>query len=1053
MIGSTDSNDINAITRKREQRYREFFENAEDVIYVHDLNGHYTSVNKAGARLVGYSCEEILQMRVSDFVAPEDMDEIRKRINQKLRNPEQTTYEVDVINRRGQRIPVEVNSWLTFEDGRPVAVQGIARDITKRKRMERERQALFEITQGVSTCPNVEELLKLIHKSLRKVLYAENCFVALCDESKGTLNMQFFVDKYDSTPPPRKIGKSCAAYVFRAGESLLINQEILSQLVKAGEVELIGRPSPSWLGVPLKTPLRTIGVLVVQHYENADAYSERDVEFLASVGSQMAIAIERKTAEERLQDSERRLRLATESSNTGLWDWDLQTNLTWYSPQWKRQIGYEDPEISDGFEEWLSRIHPDDLSQATTRVKTYLEGRLPRYESEFRIRHKDGSYRWVLAQGSLITDHQGVPLRMLGSHVDITERKKAEEALRESEERYRQLFEGSVMGTSITSISGEVVNCNAAFARILGFKSVADVLKTNAGFLYRNSAVRKALIDSLRRERVLENHELELKRVDGATIFVSANITGVFDDLGELTGLHSHVIDITERKRAEAELARLVAAVEQTADSIVITDTSGNIQYVNPAFERITGYSEAEVLGQNPRILKSGKIDPSVYEDLWEAITRGEIWVGQLTNRRKDGTLFEEHVTISPVRDNSGRVANYIAVKQDISSQTQLEAQLRQSQKLEAIGQLAGGVAHDFNNMLTAILGYSDLSLARLKADDPVARNIREVKKAAERAAGLTRQLLAFSRKQILEPRILDLNYVVGDINKMLRRLIGEDIDLTTTLASDLGRIKADPTQIEQVLMNLAVNARDAMPRGGRLTIETQNVELNEEYAAKHQPTRAGEYVLLAVSDTGCGIDAETQAHIFEPFFTTKGIGKGTGLGLSTIYGIVKQSGGFIWVYSELDVGTTFKIYLPRLKDAADVEPPSISQPVVAAATGTVLLVEDDAEVRGLVARSLESSGYKVIESGNSTRALAIAHSYEERIDLLITDVVMPVMGGRELAERLAILRPGTRVLFISGYTDDAIVRHGIMDRDIAFLQKPFTPDSLLRKVAEVLQA
>lgn len=421
--------------RKSEQLCHELFENAQDVIYVHDLNGWYTSVNKAGARLVGYAREEILKMRISDFVAPEYMGEVRERISQKLANPEQTTYEVEVITRSGQRIPVEVNSRIIFEDGQPVAVQGIARDITRRKRMEREREALFEITHGVSTSPNLEHLLNLIHESIGKVLYAENCFVALCDEKDAMLRMQFFVDKFDTVPPPQKIGTSCAAYVFQSSRPLLITQQLFDQMVEAGEVELVGKPSPSWLGIPLKTPARTIGVLVVQHYENEDAYSERDVEFLASVGNQIAVVIEGKAAAEELQESERRLRLATESSNTGLWDWDLRSNAVWFSPEWKSQIGYKGGEISDHFDEWKSRLHPDDVERSLTKVQRYLEQPWPHYESEFRFRHKDGSYRWILAQGAVVTDDQGAAVRMLGSHVDITERKQAEEALAESEAR------------------------------------------------------------------------------------------------------------------------------------------------------------------------------------------------------------------------------------------------------------------------------------------------------------------------------------------------------------------------------------------------------------------------------------------------------------------------------------------------------------------------------------------------------------------------------------------------------------------------------------------
>jgi PAS domain S-box-containing protein len=537
---------------------------------------------------------------------------------------------------------------------------------------------------------------------------------------------------------------------------------------------------------------------------------------------------------------------------------------------------------------------------------------------------------------------------------------------------------------------------------------------------------------------------------NGRLVVLETSGVPVFDAGGTFRGYRGVNRDITQRRKREQELVRLAAAVEQTADSIVITDVDGNIEYVNPAFERITGYSEAEALGRNPRILKSGNTPPGVYQDLWRTIKRGDIWVGQLTNRRKDGSCFDELVTISPLRDESGKIVNYVAVKQDRTAQLQLERQLQQSQRLEAIGQLAGGVAHDFNNLLTAILGYSELSLNRLNPDDRIAHNVHEIKKAAERAAALTRQLLAFSRKQILEPRILNLNSVVSDLNKMLRRLIGEDIDLVTRFAGDLKSVKADPSQMEQVLMNLVINARDAMPQGGKLTIETRNATLSAEYALRHQPIQPGEYVVLAVTDTGVGMDAETQTHIFEPFFTTKESGKGTGLGLSTIYGIVKQSGGYIWVHSEVGEGTSFKVYLPRVDAAADPESRQVRGPIEKG-NETLLLVEDDSIVRRVTARLLKSAGYTVIEAESGKEALQAVSRHPE-IALVITDVVIPEMSGGQLAEKLRRLTPDTRMLFMSGYTDDAVVRAGTVGLDIAFLEKPFTPQTLARKVRDVIE-
>ncbi len=400
--------------------------------------------------------------------------------------------------------------------------------------------------------------------------------------------------------------------------------------------------------------------------------------------------------------------------------------------------------------------------------------------------------------------------------------------------------------------------------------------------------------------------DLHLLTKDGRKIpYIMTATRAVIGDEVYLVGIG---VDITERKRVEAERARLATAIEQSAEGVVITDTYGDIEYVNPAFTRFTGYSREEVLGRNPRILKSGKHDLGFYQQLWATILKGEIWHGEMINRRKDGSSYAEEMSIAPVRTPSGEITHFIATKLDVTARRQLELQFLQAQKMEAVGRLAGGVAHDFNNLLTIINGYAVLLTERSSSEDPRRGQLNEILKAGERAASLTRQLLAFSRRQVLEARVLNLNRVLADLEKMLCRLIGEDVELVATLKADPGNVKVDPGQVEQVVLNLAVNARDAMPAGGQLFIETSNVEVDESYGRSHANMMPGKYVMMAVSDTGCGMDLETQARIFEPFFTTKEKGRGTGLGLATVYGIVKQSGGFIWVYSEPGRGSTFKI-------------------------------------------------------------------------------------------------------------------------------------------------
>jgi two-component system cell cycle sensor histidine kinase/response regulator CckA len=506
-----------------------------------------------------------------------------------------------------------------------------------------------------------------------------------------------------------------------------------------------------------------------------------------------------------------------------------------------------------------------------------------------------------------------------------------------------------------------------------------------------------------------------------------------------------------QRQKAEDTLRKLWRAVEQSADLVMITDHSGVIEYVNPAFETLTGYSREEAIGRTPRILKSGQQSPELYQQLWQTILAGNVFRGVLVNRKKNGEIFFAEKTITPLRDSEGNIANFISSDRDITERRRLEAQLQQAQKMDAIGRLAGGVAHDFNNLLMVISAYAELTLDSLAPKHPLRRNVEEIQTASRRAADLTRQLLAFGRQQMQALQLLDLNEVIQEICKMLPRLIGEDIELILDPGRSLGKVKADTVQIEQVVMNLAANARDAMPHGGTLTIETCNVRVDEAYLQRHSIVPPGDYVLLAVTDSGEGIPPEHLSHIFEPFYTTKEEGKGTGLGLATVYGIVKQSGGFIWVYSEAGLGTTFKIYLPLVHQKISKVPPRavVEKPI--RGCETLLLVEDEAAVRRPAREFLTLNGYIVLEAKNGEDALRIARDYSGSIHLMITDVVMPHMGGAQLAEQLAAERPQMGVLFVSGYAESTILRHGAIDMVTRFLQKPFSLKELGRKIREAL--
>jgi two-component system, cell cycle sensor histidine kinase and response regulator CckA len=761
---------------------------------------------------------------------------------------------------------------------------------------------------------------------------------------------------------------------------------------------------------------------------------------------------EQKRTQRALQESEQQFRATFEQAAVGIAQSTREGKLLKVNQKFCDFLGYSEAELLGLTIRDITPV--EDLDRSLRNMEDLWTREIQASTIEKRYVRKDGSSVSANLTASVVLDGSGNPLYFIGVIEDTTEERRQEEALRESEERFRVMFEHAAVGIAQLSLDGKWLMVNQRLCAILGYTQ-AELLEptfqeiTPAEDLDDSLAAREALLAGGRETFTVEKRYL---RKDGSLVWTRVSVSLVRDSSGDPESFLSVIEDISERRQAEQTLLRLATAVEQAAETIVITDTDGAIQYANPAFERTSGYSRDEIIGQNSRVLKSGKQGPSFYGDLWETIKRGEVWTGHFTNRKKDGSLYEEEATISPVRGASGNVVNFVAVKRDVTKEVVLENQLIQAQKMEAVGQLAGGVAHDFNNLLTAVIGYSQLVLRRLGDRDPMRADIAEIEKAGLRASELTGQLLAFSRKQVFQPKNLALNALVTDLQRMLRRLIPEDIDLVAVLDLELGTVKADPVQLQQVIMNLIVNARDAMPQGGKITIETANVYLGSDYAAQHLEVLPGAYCSLAISDNGCGMDEETKSHIFEPFFTTKEIGRGTGLGLSTVYGIVKQSGGFISVYSEPGLGTTFNTYLPRIVELTEDEDRRQTQFSLPLGDETLLLVEDEAAVRELAARVLRDHGYTVLEASDPLRALnAIAGHSPDEVQLLVTDVVMPHMSGRDLAERLAPLRPKMRVLYVSGYTEGAIVHQGVLDEGTPFLQKPFTPEALVRKVREVL--
>jgi PAS domain S-box-containing protein len=896
------------------------FRAISDIVLVLDADGRYVSVAPSGEALLYRPADEVVGKRLHDVFPREQAEFFLASIRRTLDHarPVQIDYSLVI----GGRERFFEASLAPLDADRVVCV---ARDVTDRTRAELRQTATFRISEAAHTSRTLQELFAAIHRIVGQLMPARNFYIALQDLASGIISFPYFVDEFDATPEAKPPGKGLTEYVLRSGKPLLATPDVALELERKGEVELIGTPSVDWLGVPLKAVGRTIGTLVLQTYTGGVRYSETDRDMLQFVSTQVAMAIERKRADQALRESESTLQV-----------------------------------FIDAIPEPALLLEPD---------------------------------------GTIVAANRAMTMRLGGDPIDIVGR------------------------NAFALLPPEV----AAPRK----RQIAEVVEHRRAVVFEDEAHGRSYINY---------------------------VYPVLDSAGVASRVAIFALDITDRKTAEAAVLRSEEQyrmlVEGVKDVIFALSPDGIVTALNPAFEEFTGFTRHEWLGKP----FAGLLHP---DDVARADTLlrsmpmdEERPTAQLKIRTSAGDyrIGEFHAS-APRRE--GEITGILGIVRDITDRVRLEDQLRQAQKMEAVGRLAGGVAHDFNNMLTAISSYSELLLADMASGDPRRQDVIEIRKATERATALTRQLLAFSRRQVLQPKVVDLNGIIGGAEKLLRRVIGEDVALATRLEPSLAPVTADAGQIEQVIMNLAVNARDAMQHGGTLTLETSTVLIHAATQTAEQSIVApGRYVLLRVADTGSGMDAETRRHLFEPFFTTKERGRGTGLGLATVYGIVKQSGGFIWVDSEPGRGSAFRIYLPVADDAARLpeagelapagEPPEEG-------SETILLVEDEDAVRAVAREALRRRGYAVLEAAHADGALEVADGFDGRIELLLTDVVMPGLSGRALADRLSALRPDTKVLYMSGYTDAEIVRHGVLEPGLNYLQKPFTPDVLAHKVREVL--
>ena len=942
-------------------------------------------------------------------------------------------------------------------EARDTRQSDIRRPALDNSRAESERLVMIEIIQALNLTSNLDELLRRMHRALESVVRAENCFIALHDNATGMFHFPFVADRHDVPPAPQKAGRTCSAYVFRTGRTLLANREKFDALVKSGEIELVGTPAAAWLGVPLRTPSGTIGVLVVQSYDDENAYSPRDVELIVSVASQIALAIERKRAEDELRKREEEHTIIFNSSPSIIVCKDAASIILRANKAAGQFFGLS-PEQLTG--KHVSEVWPDVDGVSEKEDREVLETGRSKIGVLTGSRSASGEETILHTHRVPYRDHDGKVAGVIVFATDVTEQRRSRELLDNIRRQNDLILQCAGEGICGVDSNGICTMVNPAVTALSGWsredllgKHVQDVLHHSRADGTRYTREECPLLEMFRDGIPRRVYDEVFWRKDGSSFPVEYFATPIQEG-GVVTGAVVTFRDVSEERRARGVLreseARYRHLVENAAYGIFRTTPDGQFLDANNALATMLGYSSAiELLAGN---ITSVYAHPESREPLIEsAIAKGFADGLELEWVRKDGQPVMVRLSARLIREQNGE-QYFEGIVENVTEWRALETQLRQAQKMEAVGRLAGGVAHDFNNLLMVIKGHTELLMERTAPEHPDFRKIDQIKKAADRAAGLTRQLLAFSRMQVMQPRVMDLNITISEMGKMLPRLIGEDIDLAILTKPHLGHVKADAGQMEQVILNLTVNARDAMPDGGKLLIETSNVELDEAYARTHPPLVAGRFVMLAVTDTGIGMNAATQAHIFEPFFTTKEKGKGTGLGLATVYGVVKQSGGFVWVYSEVGKGTTFKIYLPRVDEIAEAESEKKRNEELPRGSGTILLAEDEKEVREVAREFLDLAGYTVIEAKDGAQALELAAQHAEKIDLLVTDMVMPGIGGRELATRLLALRPGLKVIYMSGYTEYANFKNADFELHNVMLQKPFTRAILATAVQKILK-
>ncbi|RPJ86350.1 MAG: PAS domain S-box protein [Acidobacteria bacterium] len=918
-----------------EEEYWTLAAQSNEVIFVLNSQGLFTYVSPGIERASGYTPEEVVGKPFSLFVHPDDLTGLQESFSETLQG-RYAPHQFRILSKDRRIRHVHTSSRLLRDAGEVTGVMGVMTDVSAYTRAEEVRSAIYRISDAVHRTQNLDELFGVIHGIIGELMPADNFYIALYDQASDLIQFPYFRDERDSTPAPMRPGKSLTSYVLATGEPLLAGPARRHQLEETGEIRCSGSRCVDWLGVPLKTQRgEMIGVMAVQSYVEDVRLEESDKEILVFVSRQVAMAIERKRADEQLTREHSLLSILMKHLPDAVYVKDRESRFLYANPGLARLMEAEAPEAMLGKTDFdflpvaLARQYRQDEEELMRTGKPLDDKDETRYDSL-------GNRVCILTTKVPLRDQAGDVIGLVGVSRDLTERVQAEEALRASEAQLESIFKASPTGIALAA--GRLLcQVNERFCELTGYS-------------------REELIGQ------------------------------------ELRGLYP-----TDEVYVAAEI-ELDCGIQHRGWGTVET------RWLHKDGEEIDVLVNAAPLD---------RVD----------ITHGMT------------------LSVSDIRDR----------KEAERGRERLEQQVWQLQKMELIGRLAGGVAHDFNNLLTAISGNIQLALMDTEKGRLPGSRLQQALKAADTASTLTQQLLAFSRKQIIEPKIVDLNEILANMREMLARLVGEGVQLVIISSPELGRVKVDAAQIEQIIVNLCSNARDAMPDGGQLTIETSNMRLDEPYCETHSWATPGEHVLLSVSDTGVGLTREALQHVFEPFFTTKARGKGTGLGLAMVYGAVKQNAGNVEVYSEAGRGTTFKIYLPLVTGQTDATAAPRGVEELAYGSETILLVEDGDYIREFAEDVLRQSGYEVISCSTVKEAVDRSHSFTGPIHLLLTDVVLPDGNARDLAKRIRAQRPEMKVLFTSGYAENVIVHHGVLDPGVQFIGKPFTAAALARKIREAL--